>query len=140
MAKYRESVTVSAPVQRVWRAVVAFEERPRYSSRVKQAEVIGGGPLKAGSAVRLQVDRDRFTPTVTAMDEGRSLTLLVKGPGFRASHHYEVGAVGDATELSLSGEFGGLLGGIFTALMRSSVRRDLRDELSAIKAAAEATT
>jgi hypothetical protein len=138
MAKYRESIAVSAPPERAWRAVVAFEERPRYSSRVKEAEVIGGGPLKVGSTIRLQVDRDRFTPSVTAMDEGRALTLVVKGPGFRATHHYGLQAKGGTTELSLTGQFGGLLGGIFAILMGNSVRRDLRDELAAIKAAAEA--
>jgi hypothetical protein len=138
MAKYQESITVSAAPAQVWRAVVAFEERPRYSVRVKQAEVIGGGPLKVGSAIRLQVDRDRFTPTVAAMEEGRSLTLSVKGPGFRATHRYEVREAGGATEASLTGEFGGLLGGVFTVFMGGSVRKDLRDELAAIKAAAEA--
>ena len=39
--------------------------------------------------------------------------------------------------MRIDGEFGGLLGSALTRLMRSSTARDLRDELAAIKAAAE---
>jgi hypothetical protein len=138
MSSIQESLTIVAPVERVWEAVVDFEARPRYSPRVKEARILDGGPLREGSRIRLHVDRDRFTPTVMELRLRERLVLLVKGPGFHARHTYELRAAGVATTVTMSAQLGGFLGALAGRFMSGSVRRDLTDELAAIKCAAEA--
>ncbi|MSQ32946.1 MAG: polyketide cyclase [Dehalococcoidia bacterium] len=137
MATVQDVITVAAPVERVWEALVDFEARPRWSPRVKEARILDGGPLKVGSRIRLHVDRDRFTPVVVELRPRERLALLVKGPGFHARHAYELRAAGEATTVTMSAQLGGLLGTLAQQFMRGSVRRDLADELAAIKRAAE---
>ena len=64
MASVQETISIGASPDRVWAAIVDFEARPRFAPRVKEAQILDGGPLKEGSRIRLKVDRDRFTPTV----------------------------------------------------------------------------
>ncbi len=139
MSSVQDAITVAAPVERVWEAVVDFEARPRYSPRVKEARILDGGPLREGSRIRLHVDRDRFTPVVVELRPRERLALLVKGPGFHARHAYELRAAGVATTVTMSAQLGGFLGTLAGRFMRGSVRRDLTDELEAIKRAAEAS-
>lgn len=138
MGVIQQSLRVTAPPDRVWDAVVDFEARPRWEPRVKEARIEGGGPLREGSRIRLKVDRDRFTSTVVEMRSSQRLTLLVKGPGFRVHHIYDLHPEGDITNVTLTGQYHGIIGGLVTRFMSGSLRRDLTDELAAIKRAAEA--
>ncbi|MBI4198871.1 MAG: SRPBCC domain-containing protein [Chloroflexi bacterium] len=140
MGMIQETTTVAAPPQRVWEAVVDFEARPRWEPRVKEASILGGGPLQEGSRIRLKVDRDKFTSTVIAMEPPASLVLLVKGPGFRVTHSYELHPEGTSTRLVMAGDYQGIIGRLVGRFMRKSVRRDLSDELAAIKRAVEASS
>ena len=138
MSTIQESVVIAAASGHVWDAVIAFEARPRWEPRVKEAEILGGGPLQEGSRIRLKVDRDRFTSTVVEIHPPERLSLLVKGPGFRVNHIYELHPSGDKTDVTITGEYRGLIGRFVVRFMRRSVHRDLTDELAAIKRAAEA--
>ena len=138
MGRVQEDVLVDAPPDRVWNEVVDFEARPLWAPRVKQARIVDGGPLKEGSRIRLKIGRDRFTPTVVEIRPPGRLTLLVRGPGFRVNHVYELRPAGDTTSLTLTGHYSGLIGRLVARFMRRSVRRDLTDELAALKRAAEA--
>lgn len=62
----------------------------------------------------------------------------MKGPGFQARHSYEVQAEEQGTKVTMTGAFSGVIGSLVGRFMKGSVRRDLRDELAAIKQAAEA--
>lgn len=137
MATFQESIAVSAPVGRVWSAVVDFEGRPKHSPRVKEARLLDGGPLREGSRIRLVIDRNAMTPRVQELRPGERLTLLVKGLGFRATHTYEVRPADQGATVSITGAYAGLLGRLVSRLMARSFRRDLAEELAAIKGAAE---
>lgn len=139
MGAMRESTTISAGPQRVWEAVVDFEARPKWEPRVKQASIVGGGPLREGSRIRLRVDRDTFTSTVVAIEPPGRLVLVVKGPGFRVTHSYELRPEPGGTTLALVGDYQGLMGRLVARFMRKSIHRDLTDELAAIKRAAESS-
>lgn len=138
MAEVREQIHVSAPAQRVWEAVVDFEARPRWEPRVREARILGGPPLREGSRVRLRVDRDRFTSVVGEMSPPQRLVMLVKGPGFGVRHIYDLEAGSHGVSLTLTGRYGGPIGALVARFMRRSLRRDLTDELQAIKRASEA--
>ena len=126
--------------QRVWDAMVDYESRPRWSPRVKEAAVLGGAPLREGSRIRLRIDRDRFTATVVEIRPPERLALLIKGPGFQARHTYELTPSGDRTQVTLTAEFGGIIGRMSARFMRGSLERDLKEELAAIKASVEEET
>ena len=137
MGVISESLTIATSPTRAWEAVVDFEARPRWEPRVKEATIIGGGPLQDGSRIRLKVDRDRFTSTVVELGPPNRLVLLVKGPGFRVNHIYELHPEGDGTKVVMTGDYRGVIGWFVTKFMTRSLRRDLTDELAAIKRAAE---
>ncbi len=139
MGTIAEKIEVNAPLKPVWDAVIDFEARPKWEPRVKEAKVLDNGPLREGSRIRLRVDRDRFTATVVQIEPEKRLVLLVKGPGFRVHHSYALSSGGVGTVVSMTGEYHGLVGALVTRFMRGSLRRDLVDELTAIKHAAEGT-
>ncbi len=137
MGTIQETTLIEGSQEQVWKAVVDFPARPHWSPRVKEARFLDEGPLQVESRIRLKVDRDRFTSTVVEMHPPERLVLLVKGPGFRVTHSYQLRRKEDKTEVTMSGDFGGLIGKLVVRFMRRSVRRDLTDELAAIKGAAE---
>ena len=138
MGSLTERIATAVPPQRVWAVVVDFEGRPHWAPRVKEATLLDGPPLREGSRIRLRVDRDRFTSTVVELQPEKRLVLLVQGPGFRVHHTYELDPSGGGTVVSLTGDYRGMIGGLVSRFMRGSIRRDLVDELAAIKGAAEA--
>ena len=138
MGSIQESIVVTMPPSQVWAAVVDFEARPQWAPRVKEARIVEGGPLEEGSKICLKIGRDRFTATVVEIRRSERLVLLVRGLGFRVNHVYELQPAGDGTSLMLGGHYSGVIGRLVTRFMRGSVRRDLIDELDAIKRASEA--
>ena len=138
MGSIRRNLEIAAPQDRGWASVVDYEARPRWSPRVKEARVLDEGPLREGSRIRLRIGRDRFTATVVDVRSPDRLSLLVKGPGFRVTHAYELEPSGDHTKVMITADYRGIVGRLVTRFMGGSIRRDLTDELSAIKAAAEA--
>ena len=132
------SVTIEAPLERAWAAVIDFEARPRWAPRVKEASIVGGGPLREGSRIVLRVGRELVPPDVAELRPPERLVLVVRALGVRAQHVYGLRADADATVVTMTGHYGGPLGGIFGRLMRGAARRDLYDELQAVKLAAEA--
>ena len=129
MHSVQESLVVAGLPDRVWDAVVNFEERPRWAPRVKEARIVDGGPLKEGSRIRLKIGRgrDRFTATVVEINPPERLTLLARGLGFRVNHVYELRPADDSTSLTLTGHYGGLIGSLVARFMGRSVRRDITD-------------
>ena len=138
MSLIEKSTVVDRPPRQVWDAVVDYESRPNWSPRVTDAKIIDGPPLQEGSRIRLHIGRHRFTARVVTFRPGERLSLLVKGPGFQATHTYLLSPSGNGTEVRMTGEFRGILGRLAARFMRGSVERDLTDELSAIKTSAEA--
>lgn len=133
-----ETTTIPGELQRVWDAMVDFESRPRWEPRVKEASILGGKPLREGSCIDLRVDRGRVIVTVAAIEPPTRIVLLVKGPGFRVTHGYELSPEQGGTKLVMRGDYRGLIGRLVVRLKRGSVQRDLIDELTAIKRSVEA--
>ena len=53
MSRIREAIDIAAPPERVWAAVHGdIPNVPRWSRDVVRTEVVGGGPLRAGSELR----------------------------------------------------------------------------------------
>ena len=132
-----EEIAVYASPERGWQAVADYPFRAIYSERARSAEIVGS-VLKPGAKIRLQIDRRAFTVTVASMRPPEYLETRFGIPVlFSGAHSYTVSSTAEGASVRIDGEFGGLLGSALTRLMRSSTARDLRDELAAIKAAAE---
>ncbi|MSQ22147.1 MAG: hypothetical protein EXR53_02400 [Dehalococcoidia bacterium] len=140
MGTIQEVTLIAGSQDQVWKAVVDYPARTRWWPRVKEARLLDEGPLQVGSRIRLKVDKDQFTSTVVEVHPPERLVLLVKGPGFRVTHSYRLQPTGVKTEVTMSGEYGGLIGSLVVRFMQRSVRRDLTDELAALKGAAEASS
>ena len=121
MDDLQESVTIAAPPGRVWDSVVDYGSRPRWAPRVKR------GPDRRR---RSPHGVDRFTATVVEFQPPQRLSLLVKGPGFRVNHVYELTPNEEATDVALTGRFRGVIGRLVARFMRRRVQRDLTDELA----------
>ncbi len=87
--------------------------------------------------MRLTIDRNTFTVNVEGIRPPEQLATVVKGPGFRAHRTYDVEASGETSRATITASYEGLLGRVFSLFMKKSFRKDLSDELAAIKAAAE---
>ena len=136
--RVHEEIAVSASAERAWAAVADYPSRAAYSERVQSAEVIGGA-LRPGAKIRLRVDRRAFTVTASLVRPPERLETRFGVPLlFTGSHSYSVRETPSGAAVGLEGEFGGLTGALCARWMRASVARDLRGELAAIKAAAEA--
>ena len=127
-----EEIAVAANPERAWQAVIDYPSRATYSGRVGRAEVLGGA-LVEGAKIALQIDRRTFAVTVTSLrppnhlETSFGIRLLYSG-----KHAYTVSPNPNGATVRIDGDFAGLLGSLCTPLMRSSVARDLRDELVAI--------
>lgn len=117
-----------------------FESRQRYSPRAKGVEYLGGTAIEEGNRIRLSIDRNTFTVNVESIQPPRWLVTMVKGPGFRLHYTYDVKASGEHSTVTITGSYQGLLGRLFSLLMKKSFHKDLSDELVAIKAAAETSS
>ena len=137
MPSLQESISISAPTEKVWNIIEDFEARPSWAPRVIEVEILGGGPLREGSDIRIQVGKRSFIPRVVELRPNERLVLRVGGVSVKAHHIYEVSPEGDGTKLSLTARYGGVMGVVIGFLLKKSVRRDLENELSALKKAVE---
>lgn len=134
-----ETLLIHASPEVVWATLTDLEGRVRCSDRLKEMSVLGGGRLGLGSRLRIRVDRSRFRVTVTEFRPPLRLVQGARNPLLTHSHTYEISAVsGGRTALSLTGALGGPLGRVMALFSKNRMRRDLRDELTPIKKAAEA--
>ena len=137
MESMEQNIIVAASPERVWDVVTDWEARPRWASRVKKVEILGGGPLRKGSRIRIQVEGRRFTPKVVEIRPPERLVIQIGSFAVRVKHVYEVQHTEDGTTLTLGVEYGGMFGGIVGRKMLGSSNRELNEELADLKRAVE---
>ncbi len=137
MESIEQSIMVAAPPERVWDVVTDWEARPRWAPRVEKAEILGGGPIRKGSRIRIQVEDRRFTPRVVEIHPPERLVIQIGSFAVRVRHTYEVRPDNGETILTLGVEYGGMFGGIVGRKMLGSSNRELDEELADLKRAVE---
>jgi len=134
----QQNILIQALPLHVWDTLVDFESRTLWSTRVSLARVLPSGPLRIASRIEIAVGADRSMYQVTELQPPERLFLALQGHKFKSSRLYELRGTGGTTNLILTTDFGGIMGGAIELLRGRAVRLDLVDELQAIRQAAEA--
>lgn len=138
MPGLQRTVTIAAPPERVWAAVVDVERWPDRIPTVDSVERLDAGPLAVGSRTRLQQPRlPTAVWTVTELTDGSSYTWESRSPGVTVTATHVVEPHPDGTQLTLSVKVSGPISGIGWLMTRSLTKRYVETEAASIKSVAE---
>lgn len=138
MPGLQRSVTIAAPVERVWAVIVDVERWPERIPTVDAVERLDPGPLVVGSRTRMHQPRlPTAVWTVTDLADESSFTWESSSPGvtISAAHAVERHAVGSRLTLSVS--LSGPLAGVGWLMTRSLTKQYVETEAVSVKTAAE---
>jgi hypothetical protein len=138
---FQHSITIAAPVERVWDVLVDVERWPERIPTVDAAERLEPGPLAVGSRTRLQQPRLPVAVwTVTELAEGSSFTWESSSRGLSISGGHAVASDPAGCRLTLTLTMAGPVAGIGWLMSRSLTKRYVESEAAAIKRTAESST
>lgn len=138
MRKFRITIDIAAPADRVWEVMSDTERWHEWTPSVTSIKRRDGGPFAVGS--RLVIRQPKFPPAfwkVTAIEPGRSFTSESIGPGFQVVAHHSVEPIVTGSKATLSLELRGPLGGVFGRMTRGITERYLAFEATGLKARSE---
>jgi len=133
------SVQVQAPAQRVWEVMSDVERWPEWTPTVTSIRRTNTGPLRIGAKARIR--QPRLPPAnwvVTSLTEGRAFDWESRSPGVRILARHVVEPHGDGARVTLTVQFGGLLGNLIGRATAALNRRYLALEADGLKRRAEA--
>lgn len=136
--RIEDTVTISAPSDRVWALTADVESWPTHTSTMSSVERLDDGPLEPGSTARVkQPGQPSRTWTVTTVEPERTFAWRARmaGTDMTASHLLE--SDGDRTLNTLRIDVEGPLAGIVGRLLRRPIAAALRTENAGFKQAAE---
>lgn len=141
MPGLQRTVTIAAPVERVWTVIVDVDRWPERIPTVDAVERLDDGPLVLGSRTRLR--QPRLSPaiwTVTELTDGSSYTWESRSPGVTVTGSHVVEPEGDGSRLTLTLSITGPLATVGWLATRSLTTRYVETEAAAIKQVAESLT
>ena len=136
MKTFAETYFECSP-EEAWLAVVDFQGRGNFSSRIRDAAIVEGGDFMVGKHLRLRIDKRDFTLLVAEVNAPSYLRLGMSGPLFKGSHRYKVEARPNKTMVRIDANYGSLLGTVFGFFMKGRVQKDLSEELLTIRRQSE---
>lgn len=140
MGSVQVGIDISAPAERVWRAVVDVESWPRWTPSMTDVKRLGTGPLQVGSRARVrQPGLPALVWEVTEIDEGSHFTWVAKLPGVAATARHDISEVADRSRLTLTVEWSGPMARLVGAMNAKRTRQSLTQEANGHKAASEAS-
>jgi uncharacterized protein YndB with AHSA1/START domain len=130
------TVAVVVPPEVIWSILVDVEAWPRWTASMTSVTL--DGPFAVGTRVRVRQPRlPAVWWTVTELDPGRSFTWESVGPGSRSVASHLVERAGRrTTQVTLTIDQGGLLGGAFGWLYRGLTTRYVQMEAEGLAAEA----
>jgi uncharacterized membrane protein len=96
--EHEETVTISAPVERVWAVMADVERWPEWTASISSVSLVGDAPLGVGSQVRIK--QPGFPAVVWTVDDWRPnvrFTWLASSPGVDSVGNHEVALGPDGT-------------------------------------------
>lgn len=138
MLHYETSVAIQASQESVWGVLSDVASWPAWLPTVTSVEPLDGRELKPGA--RYRVVQPKLRPGVwriTVLDPPRRFTWEARWPGLRAVGEHVVERAGDRSEVRLSIEFAGILGGLVGWLSRAITEAYLAREAASLKARVE---
>ena len=129
---------IDAPPAEVWRVTLDVERWPEWTPTVTAARRLDDGPFRVGSRVRIkQPGQPEATWTVTDLVPGERFAWETARRGLRMRATHALTPDGTGTRNTLRVEADGILGTIFSPLLRPLVRLALVDENAGLKARCE---
>ena len=134
------TVDIKAPPQRVWAVLSDVEGWPDWTPSVKRVERLDAGPLAVGGRARLR--QPKLRPAIwqiTKVEKGSSFTWVTRSPGLLVTAHHVIEPIkkGNASRVTLSVEFSGLVGPLVAWLTRGLNQRYLGLEAAGLKRRSE---
>lgn len=138
--RHQVIVPIDAPAEVAWRVLADLERWPSWTDSMTTVARIGTGELVPGLRVKVKQPKLRQVEfEVTAVGPGRSFRWVSEAPGITTTATHEIAATGQGTsELTLSFEMVGPLGGITGALFGGLIRRYVQMEADGLAGAAAA--
>jgi carbon monoxide dehydrogenase subunit G len=132
------TVDIRATPRRVWAVLADIEGWPDWTPTVKSIERLDSGPLAVGTRARIR--QPRLPPAewrITSVDKGRGFTWVTRSPGVSVTAHHFVEPTPEGSRVTLSIQFGGLLGPLVGWLTRRQNDRYLGLEAAGLKRRSE---
>jgi len=129
---------VAAPTERVWQVMSDVERWQEWTPSVKSIRLLDAGPLALGS--RAVVRQPKFPPArwkVTAIESGLGFTWVSLGPGIRVIARHSIESADGGSRVTLSVDYGGILGGLMARLTGDITERYLGFEAKGLRARSE---
>ena len=133
------SVQIGATPERVWAVMRDVERWHEWTPTITSVQWLNGGPLRVGA--RAKVQQPRLPPAewqVTTLDEGRGFDWESRAPGLKVLARHTITPGVAVTRVTLSIQYGGLLGGLVGRLTASINKRYIALEADGLKRRAEA--
>lgn len=136
-----ETITVDAPIERVWAVTVDLDALPSTTPTISSIERLDGGPVEVGTRARLsQPGLPRRVWTVETLDAPYRFAWATRLLGVRMVGVHDLAPAGhDRTELTLGVELEGRGAATFGRFARRSIARSLGLEAEGFSRAAAAT-
>ena len=132
--RYRVVVPIDAPAEVAWRVLADLERWPTWTDSMTTVERVGTGVLAPGLRVKVKQPKMRQAEfEVTAVEVGRSFRWVSEGPGITSTATHEIATTSDhRSEVTLTFEMTGWLGGITGALFGRLIRRYVQMEANGL--------
>src|SRR5262245_36853891 len=130
MRTFSKSIDIAAKPERVWRILIDVERWPEWTKSMQTVRRLEGGVFTMGSSA--WISQPKLRPavwTVTQFEPGRSFTWTAKAPGLRVLGTHSVQPTDGGSQVTLSVQFNGLLGGLWV-----TYRAKLNNEYLALEA------
>jgi uncharacterized membrane protein len=121
MKSFSTTIEIKAPPQRVWAVLADIEGWPDWTASMTSVERFESGPLSVGTRARLR--QPKLRPAIwqiTQIEKGSNFTWVTRSLGLTVTGHHLVEPVkkGNASRVTLTIEFRGLLGPLVAWLTR----------------------
>ncbi|HEX2316452.1 MAG TPA: SRPBCC family protein [Thermomonospora sp.] len=136
--RYEVTVTIDAPLERIWEILVDVERWPEWSASMSRVERLDPGPFGPGSRARIKQPRlPSAIWQVTEFSQGSSFTWVARTPGMTTTAGHTLSPAAGGTELRLTLHQTGPLAPLVGALAGRLARRYVDLEAEGLKYDAE---
>ena len=132
----RASISIQAPLARVWALLTGVDAWPRWNSEIGRAAL--QGPLAPGTAFRWKTGGAAIQSHLHTVEPMAAFGWTGKTFGMYAIHNWRLEQVGDAVVVHVEESMEGLLARLFKKGFQKNLEKGMAHWLQALKAAAEA--
>jgi uncharacterized membrane protein len=141
VARFEHSVSIEAPAERVWATWTDVERWPEWAPPMKKVELQTDGELRPGSRARIEAEGGPPSVwEVTSLSPGTSFEWKTNVRGVTIVGGHEVRARGNASEVTASIEYRGILSLLFRPMLMRVAKRNVPSECEGLKRRCEAAS